>query len=425
MFADRNFLEWLSTQIVELGFEDHHAHILSVWASIALIILLAALSYWIARQYLVSGLTYVVKKTDNKWDDIILDRGVFNRLAKFAPAIVVHVLSFEVFHELAPDLVAWVQRAALVYMILVAVLFLDAFMNALVDINRKYDLSRQRPIRGYVQAVKVFVALVAAIAAISVVINKSPFLLLSGLGALTAVILLVFKDTILGFVASIQLTGNSMIHVGDWISMPKYGADGNVIDITLTTVKVQNWDKTISMIPIYALISDSFVNWRGMSESGGRRIKRALLLDMTSISFLSPEERAKLKNIRLLRAYLEKKDSELESDLKERGEKAQGVNTRRLTNIGTFRAYALEYLKSHPMIGKVDDGLMVMVRQLEPGQNGLPLEVYCFSTDKAWVNYEGIQADIFDHLIAILPEFGLRVFQSPSGHDFRALANKA
>lgn len=419
MLENISVLDLIQTQLADWGVSEQHAYMLSVLSALVIMLAAAAFAWLIARYYLVAGLTYVVRRTNNQWDDIILERGVFNRLAKYAPAVVIHELSYEFFFEFSQNMVLVVQKGAIVYMILVTVLFLDAFLNALVEINRKYDLSRQRPIRGYVQAVKVFTAVIAVIAAISVVIDKSPFLLLSGLGALTAVILLVFKDTILGFVASVQLTGNSMVHVGDWISMPKFSADGTVIDITLTTVKVQNWDNTISMIPIYALISDSFVNWRGMSESGGRRIKRALRLDMTSVGFLGEDEIGKLRGIKILADYLDRKQQELAEDRKARGYDQPGINTRRLTNIGTFRAYALEYLKQHPM---VNQEMMTMVRQLEPGDNGLPMEVYCFSSDKAWVTYEGVQADIFDHLIAVLPEFGLRVFQQPSGHDFRSLA---
>lgn len=408
----------IQEKLFEWGFGEHQAYIAGNILAILLIVALAALAYLIARFYLVAGLSYLVRRTNNKWDDIILERGVFNRLAKFAPAIIIHELADEFFVANFENIVQITQKGAIIYMILVTVLFLDAFLNALVDINLKYDLSRQRPIRGYVQAVKVFAAIVAAIAAISIIIDKSPFLLLSGLGALTAVILLVFKDTILGFVASVQLTGNSMIHVGDWISMPNYSADGNVIDITLTTVKVQNWDNTISMIPIYALISDSFINWRGMSESGGRRIKRALRLDMTSVTFLDEAGIAKLGEVKLLEHYLQRKREELAADRKARGCNTPNINTRRLTNVGTFRAYALEYIRQHP---QVNQDMMVMVRQLAPSELGLPMEVYCFSSDKAWVVYEGIQADIFDHLIAVLPEFGLRVFQQPSSYDFRSL----
>ena len=298
-----------------------------------------------------------------------------------------------------------------------------AIVKALTYANELYERlprSKNRPIKGFVQVVKIIVLCGAAIIMISVLIDQSPLLLLSGLGAITAVLLLVFKDTILSLVASVQLTSNDMLRVGDWIEMPSMNADGDVIDISLHTVKVQNFDKTITTIPTHRLVSDAYRNWRGMSESGGRRIKRSIAIDQNSIRFLSDEEVLDLKKFRILKPYLAAKREEIAEWNKAElsGEEAP-VNARRLTNIGTLRAYMAAYIKWHPGIG---DDFLMMVRQLPPGPQGVPLELYCFTSTTAWEQYESIQADIFDHLLAILPEFDLRVFQEPTGADFAALS---
>jgi miniconductance mechanosensitive channel len=284
--------------------------------------------------------------------------------------------------------------------------------------------SRSRPIKGYVQVVKIAIYFGAAILMIAVLIEQSPLLLLSGLGAMAAVLMLVFKDTILSLVASVQLSSNDMLRVGDWIEMPGMNADGDVVDIALHTVKIRNFDKTITTIPTHRLIADSFRNWRGMSESGGRRIKRALVVDQNSIRFLDEKETDDLKRFRLLDDYLARKQEEIaEWNRHELSSDCDTINARRITNIGTLRAYVIAYLKSHPRIAGA--GFTLMVRQLPPGPQGLPLEIYCFTDTVEWPQYEAIQADIFDHMLAILPEFGLRIFQHPSGQDFAQLAIRA
>ena len=284
--------------------------------------------------------------------------------------------------------------------------------------------SRSRPIKGYVQVVKIAIYFGAAILMIAVLIEQSPLLLLSGLGAMAAVLMLVFKDTILSLVASVQLSSNDMLRVGDWIEMPGMNADGDVVDIALHTVKIRNFDKTITTIPTHRLIADSFRNWRGMNESGGRRIKRALVVDQNSIRFLDEKETDDLKRFRLLDDYLARKQEEIaEWNRHELSSDCHTINARRITNIGTLRAYVIAYLKSHPRIAGA--GFTLMVRQLPPGPQGLPLEIYCFTDTVEWPQYEAIQADIFDHMLAILPEFGLRIFQHPSGQDFAQLAIRA
>ncbi|KPQ32280.1 MAG: Small-conductance mechanosensitive channel [Porphyrobacter sp. HL-46] len=299
-----------------------------------------------------------------------------------------------------------------------------AIVKALTYLNELYERlpqARNRPIKGYLQVVKIIVLCGAALIVISILIDESPLLLLSGLGAITAVLLLVFKDTILSLVASVQLSTNDMLRVGDWIDMPSMNADGDVIDISLHTVKVQNFDKTITTIPTHRMVSDSYRNWRGMSEAGGRRIKRALPLDQNTIRFLTEDEVAALHRFRLLRPYLAEKQAEIAAwNGREVAGEENPVNRRRLTNIGSFRAYMLAYLQHHP---RISAHFTLLVRQLPPGGQGLPLELYCFTDTTAWVEYESIQADIFDHLLAILPEFHLRLFQEPSGVDFGSLTS--
>lgn len=324
---------------------------------------------------------------------------------------------------LVPGLPDWV--VTIIANVTQAVIVLSIAMGivkALTYVNEVYERrpqSRNKPIKGYLQVVKIVVLCGAAIILISILINQSPLLLLSGLGAITAVLLLVFKDTILSLVASVQLTTNDMLRVGDWIEMPGMNADGDVIDISLHTVKVQNFDKTITTIPTHRLVSDSFRNWRGMSESGGRRIKRSLLIDQNSVRFLSDEEVVYLKKFNILKGYLAQRRDELaqwnESEL---SQDDAPVNARRLTNIGTLRAYIAAYIKWHPQIS---ENFTLLVRQLPPGPQGLPIEIYCFTDTTDWNTYEGIQSDIFDHLIAIVPEFRLSLFQEPSGSDYAKL----
>jgi len=271
--------------------------------------------------------------------------------------------------------------------------------------------------------VKIAIYAIAAILIIATLIDRSPLILLSGLGAMAAVLILVFQDTLLSLVAGIQISSTDMVRVGDWIEMPSLDADGDVTEISLYTVRVQNWDKTISSIPIRKLVTESFKNWRGMSESGGRRIKRALHLDQTSIRFLSAKEIEKLRRFRRLESYLDKKETELKEWNEKLGKESEtSANTRRLTNVGTFRAYVEAYLKSHP---RIRQDMTLLVRQLQPSREGLPIELYCFTNTTAWNDYEAIQSDIFDHIIALLPEFGLRVFQDPTGSDFKQLKQAA
>jgi len=377
--------------------------------------LVCFVSYYAIRRYLIQGLHYIFHRTEYKWDDILIEKGVFNHLAYLAPAIILYYGT-----HLFPSITGPAQRIIGAYIFINIILWLGKLLTAVEAIYNTFPISKKYTIKGYIQTLKIIFYILGLIIAISLIIDQSPWVLLSGIGAITAVLIFVFKDTILSFVASIQILMNDMVRVGDWIEMPKYGADGSVIDMALHTVKVQNWDKTITTIPTYKLIEDSFKNWRGMSDSGGRRIKRSILIDQTSIRFCDDEMIEKFEKIQILAEYVRRKKAELDAYNKEHGiDTSQVVNGRRMTNIGTFRAYVIAYLRKHP---KIRQDLTFLVRQLAPTPEGLPLEIYVFSNDIVWANYEAIQADIFDHILAVVPEFGIKVFQKPSGYDLEKIS---
>jgi miniconductance mechanosensitive channel len=315
----------------------------------------------------------------------------------------------------------WVQRAASSYITLITLLIVFSLMDGFEGLYRTFEVSREKPIKGILQVLKIIFSLIAVIIIVSILLDRSPWVLLSGIGVFSAVLMLVFQNSILGFAAGIQLSGNDMVRVGDWIEMPKYNADGDVIDITLHTVKVQNWDRTITMIPSHAMISDSFKNWRGMTESGGRRIKRAVYIDMNSIQFCTEEMLQRYEQYHYLTDYIKSRRREIEEYNRELGvDPGQLVNGRRMTNIGTFRAYVQAYLENLPTLNK---DMAMMVRQLAPTEYGLPIEIYCFTASTRWSEYEAVQADIFDHILAVIPQFDLRIFQSPSGKDVESRYN--
>lgn len=413
-------MEQLRDLIASLGVGSRMENILAAIAGMAMVILLCMVATYVSKGILLQSVQKLISKSKFKWDDRLLKWRVFHRLAHLVPALVLYYLA-PVALQGFPIWTAFVVHASIIYMILVGALVLDGALNAFMDVYQDFEMSREIPIKGFVQVVKIVLFLVAGILVLANLLGKNPILLLSGMGALTAVLMLIFKDAILGFVAGIQLTSNKMVAVGNWIEMPKYGADGDVVDVALTTVKVQNWDKTITTIPTYALISDSFKNWRGMSDSGGRRIKRSINMDMQSIRFCTEEMLRRFSKINYITAYLEMKQREIEEfNASRKIDLATLANGRRLTNIGTFRAYVAAYLKDHPM---VNQDMTFLVRQLAPTEHGLPIEIYVFCKDKAWANYEGVQSDIFDHILAVVPEFDLRVFQNPSGADFRKIVS--
>jgi len=367
----------------------------------------------------VGAVRRLVARSQTTWDDALVRAELFLRLAHIAPALVAFY-GAQAIPELGPTLATLIQRVAASLIAIAVALSVGAFLTALNDNYSAKPENRRRPIRGYVQVVKIAVFLLTALIVVSILMDRSPWLFVSGIGAMTAVLLLIFKDTILSLVASVQITTNDMVHVGDWIEMPQFGADGDVVDVALHTVKVQNWDKTITTVPTHALISGSFKNWRGMSLSGGRRIKRSLFIDVASIRFLKPEEVQSFEGFALLGDYMRRKREEIEGYNAEDGRNPEiSADIRRLTNLGTLRAYIASYLRNHP---KIHGGMTLLVRQLAPGPRGLPIEMYCFTNTTDWNEYESIQSDIFDHILAIVPEFGLRVFQSPSGVDIERLA---
>ena len=379
---------------------------------------LAILADLITRRLILSGIRKIAMRTRSRLDDILVRRKVFHKLAHIIPALIIYLAAGFVFSSYT-NFADWVERICLVYIIIIFILALDSFINALHEIYLELPIAEGRPIKGYIQVVKILIYFIGVILSISFILNESPRALLTGLGALAAVLMLVFKDTILGFVASIQLSANNMVKPGDWIEMPSHNADGTVLDISLHTVKVQNWDKTIATVPTYALVSESFRNWRGMEESGGRRIKRSINIDMNSVRFVDEEMINKFRKITMLKEYIENKEKEIRRYNEEYNiDNSVLVNGRRMTNLGTFRKYIEEYLRHHP---KIHNEMTFLVRHLQPSERGLPIEIYVFSKDQAWANYESIQADIFDHILAVIPEFGLKVFQNPTGSDFASI----
>ncbi|WP_417776174.1 mechanosensitive ion channel family protein [Stutzerimonas xanthomarina] len=397
---------------VWLAWLSEHAELQTLVASAALIFA-AWLANWVVKRILVRGLYKVLRSTR---ETELQDFGIIRRLSNIVPALVLSI-GVNAVPGLPEAAVTVVRNVCGGFIVLTIALALGALLDIINMMYQRRADAHVHPIKGYLQVVKIVLYAVATILIIATLIDRSPLILLSGLGAMAAVLMLIFQDTILSLVASVQITSNDLIRVGDWVEMPQLNVDGDVIDIALHTVKVQNWDKTISNIPTKRFISDSFKNWRGMQESGGRRVKRSLFLDQQSVHFLNDEECEHLHRFNLLADYLTEKRRDIDAwnaNLKERGK--EPVNTRRITNIGSFRAYVERYLRSH---SGIHQGMTLMVRQLSPTADGLPLEIYCFTNTVAWTQYEAIQSDIFDHLLAILPEFGLRVFQHPSGGDMR------
>ena len=375
----------------------------------------------IAKKILVRSVRAVARRSSATWDDALVTHNVFGRLAQVVPALIVFV-GVPFVPGLPEGGALLIRNVAMGYTVLMLALALTAILSAANAIYAASPAGKERSLKGFVQLVQIVVWILAGVLIVATVLDRSPLLLLSGFGAMTAILLLIFKDTILSLVASVQLTAQDMVRVGDWIEMPQFGADGDVVDVQLHTVKVQNWDKTITTIPTHRLITDSFKNWRGMSQSGGRRVKRCVFLDVSSIRFQTRDEVDHFTRFALLKDYIKDKEQEMtDYNARLETEVDAEVNRRRLTNVGTFRAYAYNYLKNHP---KIHAGMTLMVRQLAAGPEGLPLEIYCFTNTTVWATYEDIQSDIFDHLLAIVPEFGLRLYQKPAGSDLANLKLK-
>lgn len=400
--------------LIQSGIDKNIAGYLAFGVLVFAIFIICVLVNLILKKVVIKILARIILQNKYKWDNKLLEHKVFYHIANIAPAIIIYA-----FAPSFPDFTDIIKRGASIYFLIVFIFVFNALIDSVNDIYLDYEISKVRPIKGLLQVVKIVFYIIIGIVVIASLMGESPLILLSGIGALAAVFSFVFKDSILGFIAGIQLTSNDMLRIGDWIEMAKYGADGDVIDITLNTVKVQNFDKTIVSIPAYALVSDSFKNWRGVMEFGGRRIKRSVYIDVNSIGFCTPEMIEKFKKIRYLNDYVTEKEAELKEYNKIHSKDSNLlINGRHMTNIGTFRIYITEYLKHHPDLHKE---MSVMVRQLPPAENGLPIEIYAFTNDTNWENYESVQADIFDHIFSVAEEFGLRIFQNPTGYDVKQI----
>lgn len=390
------------------------------WVVLLFIVLVAYIIDFICRNIILRIFTHIANKTKNVWDDLIIERKIIHKMINIVPSIFIFsMLPLAFPAQTHPEALDLMQRLCMVYIIAISLRFIYASLGLVHEVYNKKEALKNKPLKGFIQIIQITVIVIGVISIIAVLINKSPATLLAGLGASAAILTLVFKDTILGFVAGIQLSANDMLRPGDWITMDKYKADGTVIEVTLYAIKVKNFDNTVTTIPPYALVSDSFQNWRNMFESGGRRVKRSINIDMNSVTFCTPEMLQRFRKISLITDYIDGKEEELQLFNKDHTlDSSITVNGRRQTNLGVFRNYLVRYLRS---LAGVNQDLTCMVRHLQPTEKGIPIELYFFSSDKTWVNYEGLQADVFDHVLAIVPEFELNVFQNVSGYDIRLI----
>lgn len=416
-------MQEVNQALLSMGVNESWADKIDNLIILLFIIGLAFLANTICRKIILRVVAKLVKQTKAAWDDIVFNDKVMANISRMVAPILIYVAIPIAFPEHADsNLLDFLRRLCMIYIIAVFLRFVSALFTAIYQVYSGREQYRDKPMKGLLQTAQVILFFIGGIIIVSILIKQSPVVLLTGLGASAAVLMLVFKDSIMGFVSGIQLSANNMLKVGDWITMPKYGADGTVIEVTLNTVKVRNFDNTITTIPPYLLISDSFQNWHGMEESGGRRVKRSINIDMSSVRFCTPEMLEKYRKIQLLTDYVDKTEKVIEEYNKEHDiDNSILVNGRRQTNLGVFRAYLTNYLNNLPT---VNHSMTCMVRQLQPTQTGIPLELYFFSANKSWIPYEGVQADVFDHVLAIVSEFDLCVFQSPSGADLHRIGVK-
>jgi miniconductance mechanosensitive channel len=416
-----NLAAKIKAWLLGMGLSDDWASGLRIIIEVAIIALVCVIVNFITKEIILVIVGKIVKRSKNNWDDILLEKKVFHRFSHLMPAIIIYYSSKFAFYG-HPGWIHLIKTSAIIYLIVVVMFIINAFLKALNEIYLRIPSSKERPIKGFLQVINIFNFAVGAILVLSLLLDKNPGYFLTGIGAIAAILMLVFKDTLLGLVAGIQLSANDMVRIGDWITVPSKGADGTVSEISLHTVKILNWDKTITMVPSYLLVSDSFINFRGLEDSEARRVKRSINIDIKSIHFLSDEEITSLKKIKLIEIYLTEKSKELEkynSNLS--ADLSSSANGQRLTNIGTFRKYVELYIKDNPNIRK---DMTMIVRQLQSNESGIPIELYFFSKYYEWEPFETLQADVFDHLLAVVPQFGLRVFQSPSGFDFQSLGKE-
>jgi len=387
------------------------------------LMLFSALILWMIGQFIINRiLKKVILKTSTDWDDIFMEQGVFRKMGHIIPAVVISELTPIVFTDY-PEAIPAIEQITDAFVIFIVIRVIVSLISAMTIFFSRSPKFKDKPIASFTQLAKIIIWSVGGIILFGILFGKNPLTLFTALGAVSAVLILVFKDTILGFMASIQLTINDMVRIGDWVSVPQYGADGDVIEINLTTVKVANWDKTISTVPTYSFVSDSFKNWRGMQESGGRRIKRAINLKISKVKFCDQEMLDRFSKVALVKDYIAQRKKEIDAYNSEKhiDTKSSVVNGRRMTNIGILRAYILNYIKQNP---NINQEMTCMVRQLEATEKGVPLEVYCFSAIKAWVDYERIQSDMFDHILAAVHQFDLEIFENPAGSDWHQMTLK-
>jgi miniconductance mechanosensitive channel len=412
MFED--IIRLFNETALKFGLSERYSALASEGAAFIGLVIVAFFLYYVSWFVIKKTLIVFIRRSENNFDDILVENKVLSRASYFVPSYIISKFapytlpSFPVAFE-------FVQKSIEVYVVFVWMILLTALVSSLYQFYNTLDVSKNKPIKGFTQVIKLVVYIVGGLMIIATIVGQNLGSLVIGLGTLSAVLMLIFKDPILGFVGGLQLSLNDMVRIGDWISMPKYGADGDVLEITLTTVKVQNWDRTITTIPTYALVSDSFTNWRGMEESGGRRVKRFVNLDMESVKFCDSEMLARFQKFQLIKDYIIQKEEEVAAYNKANNIETESlVNGRRQTNLGVFRAYLKAYLMAHP---KVHKEMTMLVRHLQPSEKGIPIEVYFFSNRQAWAEYEDLQSDVFDHVLAVIPLFDLKVFQIPSGNS--------
>ncbi len=415
---------WLYELLLSYKVTPNSAELWAIIFNVALVVVILIVATLVNRKILLTLCLGWIKRNRYHWDDALLDNHVIDKLSWFIPVLLAHLLLDSLLPAESTIYIV-LKRTIQIFFVIIGVISVNALLSAIGDIYRILKTRRADVLQGFIDAGKIISYIIGAIFIISIFSGMSPWGIISVFGGMTAVTMLIFKDTIVGFVASIQLSTTDMVRIGDWVEMPSYGADGDVISMSIHTIRIQNWDKTITTIPTYALVANSFKNWRGMSESGGRRIKRALTIDINSIRFCDDDMLERFSHVRLLSNHLNAKKKEIQDynrDLLHDSENILLINGRRQTNIGVFRAYVIAYLKNNEQINQ---NMTFLVRQLPPTEHGLPLEIYVFSKDKRWAHYEDIQADIFDHLFAALPIFDLRAFQNPSGHDFQYFTGPA
>ncbi|WP_177593336.1 mechanosensitive ion channel family protein [Phocaeicola coprocola] len=384
----------IAQQLSDMGIDKENISWSTRLTLIALILLISYIITKLFRHLVIPAVHKITSRTKATWDDYLFNERMMTSFCRMIPPIMFYLLLPFVFNNI-PQVLDILLKGCLIYLVITTLMLVNSFLNSLYEISNEHETLRNRPLKGIYQMINLVAIGIGIILIISILIDQNAATILAGLGASAAVLMLIFKDSILGLVAGVQLSANDMLRPGDWITMPKYGADGDVLEVSLTTVKVRNFDKTITTIPPYALVSDSFQNWRGMRETGGRRIKRSIFIDMTTVHFCSERE----KEMFASRGWIDE---------------AQAKPETQVVNLYVFRNYLQNYLKEHPRTHKE---LMIMVRQMQPTSEGLPLEIYCFSNTTVWPEYEQIQGEIFDHILAVIPEFGLRIFQRPSGND--------